>query len=144
MKCLTTTDCRSSIYHDSLSIRQLVFIKEQQIEPSIELDSLDPDCLHVVIYDDDQPVATARILPIAKKSWKIQRVAVKKSYRGKQLGRQLLENIILLAKSNGITCLVLHAQESSIEFYRKIGFKTYGELFFEATIPHIKMKYLLN
>ena len=37
--------------------------------------------------------------------------------------------------------IYLHAQESVIDFYFKLGFKKIGSPFFEAEIPHQKMMY---
>ena len=141
----TTNNTQTIIYQTALDIRRTVFIEEQHIPLSIEIDSLENECLHAVLYTDThQAIATARMLPVNETTWKIQRVAVLKSYRGKKFGHTLLNEIIRLAKEKQMTGLILNAQQASIEFYKKLGFEEVGELFFEAAIPHQSMKRLLD
>ncbi|MGX7030093.1 GNAT family N-acetyltransferase [Vagococcus zengguangii] len=145
MNIIITQNTHSQTYQDALSIRRDVFVEEQHIPETIEIDHLETLCQHVVLYSDDhQPIATTRILPLDETTWKIQRVAVKKAWRGQTMGQQLLQSITDLAYEQGITCLTLNAQQPSIGFYQALGYQTYGEVFSEAGIPHQAMKRLLN
>ena len=54
---------------------------------------------------------------------------------GKKLALYILNSI----KNEKV--IYLHAQESVIDFYSKLGFKRIGSQFFEAEIPHQKMIY---
>jgi predicted GNAT family N-acyltransferase len=40
--------------------------------------------------------------------------------------------------------LYLHSQVGVVEFYKKLGFSTEGEIFDEAGTPHITMRLALN
>lgn len=131
-----TTNLESIIYQEALRIRREVFVIEQQIPESIEIDSLEKECLHIVQYNGDIPVATARLYPVDDTTWKIQRVAVKKEFRRQQMGRQLLEEIARLAEEKRIQTLTLNAQVASIGFYKALGYQTVGESFTEASILH--------
>ncbi|MGX6961631.1 GNAT family N-acetyltransferase [Vagococcus xieshaowenii] len=135
-----TTNLESIIYQEALRIRREVFVIEQQIPESIEIDSLEKECLHIVQYNGDIPVATARLYPVDDTTWKIQRVAVKKEFRRQQMGRQLLEEIARLAEEKRIQTLTLNAQVESIGFYKALGYQTVGEPFTEASILHNQMK----
>ena len=46
-----------------LSIRFDVFVKEQGVDPSLEIDGQDPDCLHAIAYTDGKAAGTGRLLP---------------------------------------------------------------------------------
>lgn len=48
----------TSLNRDIIKIRTAVFIKEQGFNN--EFDKIDENCLHIVLYDDDKPIATAR------------------------------------------------------------------------------------
>ena len=62
-----TQDLKSKTYLDALDIRKEVFVEEQQVPVSIEIDDLEDKTLHLVGYEESVPVATARIYPMAKR-----------------------------------------------------------------------------
>ena len=66
------------LQQDAKLIRELVFISEQNIPEQDEWDDQDAISQHFVVYDQNQPIATARLL--ANNS--VGRVAVLKAYRG--------------------------------------------------------------
>jgi len=120
------------------SIRRAVFIAEQNVPESIELDSKDADCCHVLASDKDgRPIGTVRI----DKDGKIGRMAVLREYRSRGVGRQMLQVIMDLGRSKGITDFHLSAQIGAVEFYRKMGFEPSGEEFEEAGIRHVNMDF---
>ena len=72
-------------------VRQRVFVQEQGIDAALERDALDPVCAHVLALDaDGQPVGTGRLAPDGR----IGRMAVDRSVRGAQWGRQLLDALV--------------------------------------------------
>ena len=136
-----TEDVHSSIYEDSLLIRQSVFISEQHVNPAIEIDDKEKDCVHLVAYNQqEKAVATARLFPLSPSSFKIQRVAVVKELRGKKYGNAIMKKIEEIAKEKHIKKLVLGAQNYAIPFYEKLGYSTEGEEYEEAGILHRHMK----
>ena len=133
-------------YNDDLSeafaIRQVVFSKEQNIDPNIEFDDDDKIALHGLVYlslNEKVPVATGRIVYDGDQC-KIGRVAVLKEYRGKRYGDFLVRMLLNRAFSSGVELVYCHAQVSTVAFYEKIGFKIVGEEFIEAGIRHLKME----
>lgn len=125
----------SAVLH---GIRHKVFIEEQQVSPYEEWDGLDEPAStqHFVVLQDDEAIATARLLPDGK----LGRMAVLREYRGQGVGREMLHHIVSYALSNRFKALFLHAQTHALPFYEKSGFKAYGEEFLEAGIAHRKMK----
>ena len=121
------------------SIRRAVFIEEQNVPESIELDGRDPDCFHVLASDTNgRPVGTARM----DGKGKIGRMAVLQNYRRQGIGQQMIQALMDYGygRKNMITDFHLAAQINAIEFYRKMGFEAFGEEFLEAGIRHINMK----
>jgi len=119
------------------AIRRAVFIEEQNVPESIELDDRDRNCSHVLASDElGNPIGTARI----DGSGKIGRMAVLPEHRGRGVGTRMLEAIMEHGRSRGITDFHLSAQVSAVGFYRKMGFDAYGEQFQEAGITHINMR----
>ncbi|TKJ36533.1 MAG: GNAT family N-acetyltransferase [Planctomycetes bacterium B3_Pla] len=118
-------------------VRRAVFIEEQKVPESIEIDGKDPDCFHVLACDRaGNAIGSARLT----KSGKIGRMAVMPKYRGQGVGTKMLDAIMEHGRSNGPTDFHLSAQISAVGFYEKMGFEPYGEEFQEAGIKHINMR----
>jgi len=123
------------LQQDAKLIRKLVFISEQNIPEQDEWDDLDAISQHFVVYDQSQPIATARLL--ANNS--VGRVAVLKAYRGQGIGRLIMLEIIAYAQAQKRPNLQLSSQVHAISFYEKLGFSIQGDEYDECGIPHIEM-----
>ena len=82
------------LHQDAKFIREQVFIIEQNISEQDEWDDQDLISQHFVVYDNDQPIATARLL----KNNSVGRVAVLKPYRGQGIGHLIMLEIITYAR----------------------------------------------
>ena len=119
------------------SVRRSVFIEEQNVPESIELDGRDSKCRHVLASDGDgKPIGTARM----DENGKIGRMAVLREYRGRGVGRKILQVIMDYGRSEGITDFHLSAQIGAVGFYSKMGFEAFGGEFEEAGIKHVNMR----
>lgn len=123
-----------------LAVRRRVFIEEQGVEPSLEVDGLDADCRHWIAEAGGQALATARAR-IAEGRAKIQRVAVLPEARGTGLGAALMRAILEeLAADPALSEAWLESQTQAIPFYEPLGFVAEGEEFMDAGIPHRRMR----
>ena len=121
-------------------LRSQVFIQEQGIDPSIELDALDATAVHALLRNRlGQPVATGRLLVHAPGVGRVGRMAVHRVLRGGHYGQQVLQALTDAARARGDREVLLHAQRSAEGFYRRLGFQPLGEPFEEAGIAHIEM-----
>ena len=120
------------------SIRRDVFVKEQNISKKIEFDDEKVDATYFIAQYKNVYVGTARYR-LTDIGIKLERFAVLKSYRNLGIGKELVLYILNSIKDKKL--IYLHAQESVIDFYSKLGFKRIGSQFFEAEIPHQKMIY---
>ena len=117
-------------------VRETVFVKEQSVPREIEMDEHDDVSRHVVATDSDGgPIGTGRLLPDGH----IGRMAVLADWRGKGVGRALLERVLEEAGGRNMRHLALHAQTQACGFYRRFGFVEEGPEFMEAGIPHRTM-----
>lgn len=136
----TSSDLNSKLYQDCLNLRKEVFINEQGVPVELEVESqADEQALYFGGYFKNQLVCCARVKLEGKKTWHIQRVATKKSFRGRGLAKELFNEIEAEAKKHGITTLTLGAQDQAQGFYLKLGYQVAGEGFMDAGIPHHKM-----
>lgn len=131
--------------NEVMRIRTAVFIEEQKVPQEIEMDSYDEDpksIFHLAVNENGEGVGCLRFRPYdeGKRIGKVERVAVLKEHRGKQIGRLLMEEIEKWAKENGFLRLKLHAQHQVEPFYSRLGYESIGDLFEEAGILHIRME----
>ena len=86
----------------------------------------DPNSTTIVISIEDIIVGVASI-HIIKKLTRIlgiiEDVAVNEKYRGKGVGKKLVERLILIGKQKNCDKIVLSSSEENSKFYEKIGFK---------------------
>ncbi|WP_414839963.1 GNAT family N-acetyltransferase [Carnobacterium sp. TMP28] len=134
-----STNLDSSIYKDSLSIRNNVFVEEQQVPKEMEVDEFEDLTTYVVGYLDAIPVVTARLLPTNQHTYKVQRVAVLKEYRDRQIGKKIMLEIERFAIEHNRTSLVLGAQDQAIGFYSSLGYLIDSEGYIDAGMPHHDM-----
>ncbi|NBO76171.1 MAG: YbgC/FadM family acyl-CoA thioesterase [Betaproteobacteria bacterium] len=126
---------------EAAALRVAVFVQEQGVPQEIEQDGLDEQAHHVVARNRlGLAVGTGRLLPIDARRGKIGRMAVLPTVRGAGIGQALLNTLCERARTDGLIEVVLHAQTSALDFYRRAGFEVASEPFEEAGIEHRLMR----
>ena len=126
----------SELGKQARQVREAVFVEEQKVPLDMEMDEHDAASRHVVAHDSDGgAIGTGRLLTDGH----IGRMAVLADWRGKGVGRALLERLLEEARLQGHAHLALHAQTQASGFYRRFGFVEEGPEFMEAGIPHRTM-----
>lgn len=134
----------SPLYQRSLMIREEVFIKEQVIDPALEIDEYEDFCDFFLTSLDHHPVSTGR-LRVSGDKIKFERIATLRKYRGKGFGKHLMDGMMKFAEAKYPDLRpFMHAQLSAADFYEQLGWKRVGENFDEAGIPHVAMSYQLK
>jgi len=118
------------------TMRRRVFIEEQHVPEELEWDEFDDTATHFIASIDNRAIASARLKPDGQ----IGRMAVLAEYRHQGVGSELLYFVLQSAASLGFKQVYLHAQLAALPFYEKQGFKSQGDIFYEADIPHKKMQ----
>jgi predicted GNAT family N-acyltransferase len=128
---------------DALRVRRRVFIEEQSVPESLEIEEHDADpavvttALHVLARLDGEPVATGRLLLDEHHgNLHIGRVAVLAEHRRHGLGRAVMLALHDLGSERNATSLTLAAQLHAIGFYERLGYTARGDVFLDAGIEH--------
>jgi predicted GNAT family N-acyltransferase len=132
-------------YSDALEVRRNVFVREQQIDESEEIDEFESSATHFVLYDENRkPVGASRLREVNGEG-KVERVCILSSHRKKGLGEELMKAMEETAKDQSFPALILYAQIQAEDFYKKLGYETTSaEPFLDANIPHVAMKKVLS
>jgi predicted GNAT family N-acyltransferase len=123
-----------------LRLRWTVFVEEQNVPPSLEVDEHDAaDAVHALALLDRVPAGTGRFVLVEPGVAQIGRMAVVDDARGKGVGIALLRFLEAQARSRGAKQLTLNGQVSARRFYEKAGYQANGGIFDDAGIPHVRM-----
>ena len=121
------------------ALRHQVFVEEQHVPVELEVDGLDADARHFAVKTDDRIIATCRVRRIGSAA-KIERVAVLKEFRRMGIGQTLMKYILqVLPRQGDIQLLKLSSQADAVQFYEKLGFRTRGNEYMDAGMPHYDM-----
>ena len=122
---------------DARTIREEVFMREQGFQN--EFDELDDTAVTLVLYLDDYPIATGRLIKVDPATYQIGRIAVRKQFRHKQVGSYLMTFLCEKARTMGAKTAIVHAQLDKRDFYNRLGFYEYagGVIDEDEGVPHI-------
>lgn len=125
-----------------LKLRSETFVVEQKCI-FLDMDDKDQKSYHLTCWNKDNDlVAYARILPagISYKEISIGRIITAASYRGKGIGKKLIEQSLQYIHQNfGSSPVTIGAQLYLQQFYSSFGFKQSGDVYVEDGIEHIEM-----
>ena len=117
-------------------LRELVFIREQNVPAELEWDGKDEDCVHLLARDSKgRAIGTARMTADGH----IGRMAVLRAWRNKGVGSKMLTALTTIARARQLPRVKLDAQLQAVEFYLRYDFETQGDEFMDANIPHKHM-----
>lgn len=71
---------------------------------------------------------------------KMRQVAIEPSLQGQGIGSALIKYSELVARKAFYASMVLHARDTAVPFYQKLGYEIEGDLFEEVGIPHYAMR----
>jgi predicted GNAT family N-acyltransferase len=118
-------------------IRTTVFVNEQGFNE--EFDSIDNYAKHIIIYDNNKPVAVGRYFTNDNEEYHIGRIAVLKDYRKFGYGKKIMQLIENEIKKTDAKIIVVSAQLQAQKFYEKCGFTARGSVYLDEHCKHIEM-----
>ncbi len=124
--------------YDVMWLRNEVFVVGQKITAEPEIDGLDRECAHAMLYLEDRLIGTARVFT-KKPPISVGRVAIHGDYQRGGHGTVLMERLqqaLLEGKE-----AMLHAQAHLEAWYSRLGWVPEGEIFIEAEIEHRTMRW---
>jgi N-acetylglutamate synthase-like GNAT family acetyltransferase len=95
---------------------------------------------HLALREGDQLVACLMLKPLDEKRLMMRQLAVRENCQKKGLGRELVNYAESFAKERGFGEIVLHARETALGFYGKLGYQAEGDRFTEVGLPHFSVR----
>ena len=133
------TVCYDHLPEDGAAIRREVFIEEQGFIN--EFDDTDEKAVHIVLYLDDTPAAVCRVFYSEEHGqYLIGRIAVRKVFRGKHLGAEIMRAAEAEIRRLGGSTAGLSSQVQAMGFYERLGYRPIGGQYMDEHCPHIRME----
>lgn len=133
------------LYQFERELRNTVLLRPIGL-PDYGWEMKDNSSWHFVALDNEKLVGCVVLAPLDKEghTTQLMQMAVATSEQGKGIGRLLVEELLGFARLQGIKEVMCHSRLYANEFYQKLGFEIYGEVFYEADVAHNNMKIVIN
>ena len=127
-------------YAAAFTLREEVLRKPLGLSLNNETLAQECEYFHLVCHLGGELVACLVLLPKEEGTIGMRQVAVAPQLQGRGIGRALVEFAEQFARERGFTLMMLHARDTAIPFYEKLGYECVGEPFVQVTIPHRVMQ----
>ena len=105
------------------SVRVQGMNRQHHISLREEFDEHDTDGTHyIVLLDDGYPIATCRFYEISAIAVILGRVVVLPEYRGKSIGRKVVDEAEKWIKELGYDEIIIDSRVEVVSFYEKLGY----------------------
>ncbi len=134
------------IDHGTKEYLQMVKLRNDLLRQPLGLsftpDELDKEKEDILIgaFDDDEMLACCMLTRAENHCLRLRQMAVQNNLQGKGIGASMMNFAELISRDKGYKKLIMHARETAVGFYEKLGYKVVGDKFTEVTIPHYVME----
>jgi len=149
-------DLKHTFMHNILIIatdhpfyQQVIALRQKVLRAPLGLNIYDDDLAAEVeqlifVFEEGQVVKGCVLMQhYDAGTFKLRQMAVDPDEQGKQIGSRLIEAAELYAIQLGKKKIMLHARQTAMPFYEKLGYTAEGETFYEVGLPHKKMLKIL-
>lgn len=134
------------IDYGTVQYAQMVELRSEVLRKPIGLDfteeELDKEKDEILIgaFDEDEMIGCCMLTKTEKGELRLRQMAVKDDLQGTGIGASIIGFAENLARDRGFGKIVMHARDSAVGFYEKLGYKIVGDVFTEVNLPHHKME----
>ncbi|MEO5647185.1 MAG: GNAT family N-acetyltransferase [Chitinophagaceae bacterium] len=130
------------IDHGTKEYKQMVDLRNEILRKPLGLSfskgDLEKEKEDILIgaFEEDKMLGCCLLTKLDGKKVRLRQMAVQNNLQGKGIGATMMNYAENIARDNGFKCMVMHARETAIGFYEKLGYKVIGDEFTEVTISH--------
>ncbi|GAA4450538.1 GNAT family N-acetyltransferase [Rurimicrobium arvi] len=133
---LTRIDARHPLFPEVFALRDTGLRKPlgQSLYEEDTSGDLEDDIF--IAQDGARIIGCLMAKPLPGQVIKLRQMIVDSAFQGKGIGRELMQAAEAFVRSNGAKQIMLHARNTAIPFYEKLGYAVHGDTFEEVGIPH--------
>lgn len=134
------------VEHGSDDYKQTVELRRRILRTPLGLDftweelASEAEDIHLAAFRDGVLVACLVLTLVGDETVKMRQVAVDSELQGTGIGSELVRRSEVVARDDGFSEMVLHARDTAVPFYLRLGYEVVGEPFEEVSIPHLAMR----
>ena len=135
-----------TVVHGSEVFRRVVALREAVLRKPLGLVyqladlAAEHDQFHLAAFVGETPVASVILQWLPGGLAKMRQMAVDPAHQRTGLGARLVAELEAEAARRQCARIVLHARESALGFYLRLGYEVRGETFTEVGLPHRRME----
>lgn len=131
---------RGALYAAERALRARVLREPLGLPPGSEVFPFEADSIHLVACRGDEVCGCVLFHPDGSGSGRLYQMAIAPEWQRRGVGRRLVRRLEELLRARGVREVTLHARDAAVDFYRRLGYETYGEPFVEVGHPHRHMR----
>ena len=138
-------DC-IEVHHGSTEYRETVDLRERLLREPLGLQftvtelEAEVDSYHLACYRDGILIACVVMKPVGDGKIRMRQLIVVEKYQRQGIGTALVAHAESFVRELGFQEIVMHARETAVAFYERLGYEKEGECFIDVTIPHFYMR----
>jgi ribosomal protein S18 acetylase RimI-like enzyme len=98
------------------------------------------ESLHLLALDRASVVGCVLFHPEGPATGRLFQMAVEPARQGTHVGQALVRELEQEVSRRGFRTVTLHARETAVGFYARLGYQVFGEPFTEVGVPHRHMR----
>lgn len=130
----------SAEYEASFDLRRRVLREPLGLIPGPDERAEEARLIHLGAFQDARLVGCLMLHDLGAGDVRMRQVAIEADRQGAGIGKQLVRFSEDVARQRGFRKMVLHARDTAVPFYDRLGYARRGEPFIEVTIPHLTME----
>ena len=127
-------------YQQMINLRNEILRKPLGLSFTPEELANEKEDILIGAFDEEDMLACCMLTKADHNSLRLRHMAVLNNLQGKGIGASMMNFAEILTRDKGYKKIIMHARETAIGFYEKLGYKVVGDKFTEVTIPHYVME----
>ena len=134
------------IDHGSEDYNKMIVLRKQILRQPLGLSfteeelNKEKDEILIAAFDEDLILGCCVLSKIDEETIRLRQMAVQDTLQGKGIGASIMTFAENLARDKGYKFMIMHARNTAVGFYEKIGYKVKGDEFIEVNLPHHVME----
>jgi len=127
-------------YDQMISLRNNILRKPLGLGFNEEELQEEKNHLLIAAFDEDKMLGCCMLCKADEKTLRLRQMAVLDNLQGKGIGASIMNFAENLAIDKGYNKIMMHARDTAIGFYEKLGYKITSDVFTEVNVPHHVME----
>lgn len=137
------------IDHGTKEYQQMVQLRNDILRKPLGLsftpEELEKEKTEILIaaFEEEKILGCCMLITEDPATVRLRQMAVLNNLQGKGIGKALMQFAENIARDRGFRRITMHARQTAVGFYEKLGYQISGDQFEEVSIPHYIMAKVL-